>query len=120
MVATYHRQDVIGWLARRILQGPETIFEYHKDVQGVPPSRVERHLPPRLSLRTQASKRVRTSLSSLRDMSIILSFSLSLLDIQKFPLYCTSCTSFVFLPKTPQHLYFLVLFLYLLFLCGDP
>lgn len=58
MAAAYHRQDVIGWIARRVLQSPDTIFEYHKDVQGAPPAHTERHLPPRISLRLQASKRV--------------------------------------------------------------
>lgn len=58
MTAAYHRQDLIGWVARRILQGPETVFEYHKDSPGALASRRGRHLPPRLSLRVQASKRV--------------------------------------------------------------
>lgn len=58
MAAAFHRQDVIGWIARCVLQSPETIFEYHKDIQGAPPAHVERHLPPRISLRLQASKRV--------------------------------------------------------------
>lgn len=62
MATAYHRQDVIGWIARCILQSPETIFEYHKDAQGAPPARTVRHLPPRISLRTQASKRVSTHL----------------------------------------------------------
>ena len=58
MTTAYHRQDLIGWLARHILQGPETVFEYHKDFPDAPASRRGRHLPPRLSLRAQASKRV--------------------------------------------------------------
>ena len=58
MVTAYHRQDLIGWVARRVLQGPETIFEYHKDYPDAPASRRGRQLPPRLSLRAQASKRV--------------------------------------------------------------
>ncbi|XP_045108439.1 sphingomyelin phosphodiesterase 4-like isoform X2 [Portunus trituberculatus] len=58
MMTVYHRQDLIGWVARHVLQGPETIFEYHKDSPDAPAFRKGRHLPPRLSLRAQASKRI--------------------------------------------------------------
>ncbi|KAK8396021.1 hypothetical protein O3P69_005241 [Scylla paramamosain] len=58
MMTSYHRQDLVGWLARCILQGPETVFEYHKNSPDAPDCRRGCHLPPRLSLRAQASKRV--------------------------------------------------------------
>ncbi|XP_045600324.2 sphingomyelin phosphodiesterase 4 isoform X1 [Procambarus clarkii] len=56
MVSVYSRQDPVGYLAKVFLKGPETVYEYHKNSSGSPHSRIPKTLPPRLSLRFQASK----------------------------------------------------------------
>lgn len=56
MVELYSRQDLVGYLTKMILRAPETVYEYHKNNNGFPHSRVTKDLPPRLSLRFQASR----------------------------------------------------------------
>lgn len=59
MNRAYTRQDPLGYVARLVLRGPEIIHEYHKDPLASPThTRTARQLPPRLSLRFQASKQV--------------------------------------------------------------
>ncbi|KAK7083223.1 sphingomyelin phosphodiesterase 4, neutral membrane (neutral sphingomyelinase-3) [Halocaridina rubra] len=58
MAALYSRGDLVGWMVRLILKAPERVYEYHKSSWGSPHSRMHKDLPPRLSLRFQASKHV--------------------------------------------------------------
>lgn len=56
MQELYSRGDMVGFIAKILLKGPEKVFEYHKNTSGSPHVRVVKDLPPRLSLRYQASK----------------------------------------------------------------
>ncbi|XP_042231611.1 sphingomyelin phosphodiesterase 4-like isoform X2 [Homarus americanus] len=56
MIGLYSREDIVGYFAKLILKAPETVYEYHKNSSGSPHTRVAKHLPPRISLRFQASK----------------------------------------------------------------
>ncbi|XP_066958280.1 sphingomyelin phosphodiesterase 4 isoform X3 [Macrobrachium rosenbergii] len=58
MKELYFRGDLVGFFLRLLLKAPETVFELHKNSAGSPHSRVKKDLPPRLSLRFQASKHV--------------------------------------------------------------
>ncbi|XP_068246090.1 sphingomyelin phosphodiesterase 4 isoform X4 [Palaemon carinicauda] len=58
MKELYFRGDLVGFLLRLFLKAPETVFELCKNNSGSPHSRVRKDLPPRLSLRFQASKHV--------------------------------------------------------------
>lgn len=68
LLAGYYSGGLVGVLWRCVLQPPLTVYEYHKpggvshSECGAPfPTRVARHLPPRLSFRTAANRQVSTA-----------------------------------------------------------
>ena len=58
IVNWFYRRDLLGSIARVILNPPTTIYEYHKSINDSPHKRVPKDLPPRIDLRIIANKRV--------------------------------------------------------------
>lgn len=64
MQTLYYRRDMVGCLARQILQPSRTIYVYERNKTGYK-TRAERTLPVRLSLRRLARRRLLTVVAML-------------------------------------------------------
>lgn len=51
----YHRRDLYGTIARQLIEPPRLIYSYEKTIHGCVSPRVQKLLPPRISLRYFAS-----------------------------------------------------------------